>query len=111
MLLALAIHMLLEGKEDAGELGAMLDRGGVATLALGVSISLDELAIGFTLGLLRVPVVPVIVLIALQAFAVAQLGMRLGERIGERARESAERLVGAALALLAVGLLIAKLTG
>jgi hypothetical protein len=37
--------------------------------------------------------------------------MRLGERVGERLRESAERLAGAALALLATGLLIAALVG
>jgi putative Mn2+ efflux pump MntP len=110
VLLALGIRMLLENEtEQASELGAMLDRGGVATIALGLSISLDELAIGFTFGLLRLPVIPVIALIAAQAFVVSQLGMRLGEQIGERFREGAERGAGAALALVAIGLLIAKL--
>lgn len=112
ILLVLAVHMLLEDEvEDGSELTSRLDRGAVATIALGISVSLDELAIGFTLGLLRLPVVPVIALIGLQALVLSQLGMRLGERIGERARERAERLAGAALALLAIGLLIAKLAG
>lgn len=109
VLLALGVHMLRENEtEEASQLGAMPDRGGVAMIALGVSISLDELAIGFTFGLLRLPVIPVIALIAAQAFVVSQLGMRLGERIGERFREGAERAAGGALALLALGLLIAK---
>jgi putative Mn2+ efflux pump MntP len=112
VLLVLAVHVLLgDEAEDATELGSRLDRGAVATIALGVSVSLDELAIGFTFGLLRLPVVPVIALIGAQAFVLSQLGMRLGERIGERARERAERLAGAVLVLLAIGLLIAKLAG
>jgi putative Mn2+ efflux pump MntP len=71
---------------------------------------LDELAIGFTFGLLRVPVVPVIALIALQTFAVTQAGMRLGARVGEHVAERSERLAGVALGLLGIGLLIAKIT-
>jgi manganese efflux pump family protein len=89
----------------------LLDRGVVAIAVLAVSASLDELAIGFTVGLLRLPVVPVIAVIAVQAFAVSWLGMRLGERVGERVREGAERLGGVALALLATGLLIAAALG
>ena len=37
--------------------------------------------------------------------------MRVGESIGLRLRERAERLAGVALALLAIGLLIARLAG
>jgi putative Mn2+ efflux pump MntP len=52
----------------------------------------------------------VIILIASQAFILTQIGMRLGNRLGDRARQGAERLAGTALALLAVGLMLAKLT-
>lgn len=110
VLLALAIHMFREN-EDSRELGSLLDKGFRASLLLGLSISLDELAIGFTLGLLRVPVLPVIALIAVQTFLVTQLGLWIGARLGERAREGAERLAAAALASLAIGLLIANLAG
>jgi putative Mn2+ efflux pump MntP len=82
---------------------------GVGALLVGVSISLDELAIGFTLGLLRLPARLVIALIALQAFIVTQLGLRLGNRLSERLREGAERLAGAALAALGIVLLAEKL--
>jgi putative Mn2+ efflux pump MntP len=67
------------------------------------------LAIGFTLGLLRLPAGLVIVLIALQAFIVAQLGLRLGTRLSERLREGAERLAGAALTGLGIVRLAEKL--
>jgi putative Mn2+ efflux pump MntP len=78
---------------------------------LGVSISLDELAIGFTLGLIKVAVPIAIALIAAQAFVMAQLGFRLGRRIGESFREGTERVAGGVLVLLGLGIGVARLTG
>jgi putative Mn2+ efflux pump MntP len=116
LLFALAVHMLRETEtESEPASGQPSDRGGggisgvVAITVLTASASLDELAIGFTVGLLRLPVAPVIAVIAVQAFAVSFLGMRFGNRVGERVREGAERLGGVAVALLAIGLLIAEL--
>ncbi len=82
---------------------------GLAALGLGVSISLDELAIGFTLGLLRLPVPLVIVLIGIQTILVVQLGIRIGTSVGGRVREGAERLAGAVLIALAIVLLVEKI--
>jgi putative Mn2+ efflux pump MntP len=76
---------------------------------LGLSISIDELVIGFTLGLLRGPVLLVAVLVGVQAFVFSQIGLRLGARLGEHVREGAERLAGAVLILLAIGLLVQHL--
>jgi putative Mn2+ efflux pump MntP len=45
-----------------------------------------------------------VILIGVQAFVVAQIGLRLGSRLSEAAREWAERLAG--VALLGLGLLI-----
>ncbi|MGA2926885.1 MAG: manganese efflux pump [Solirubrobacteraceae bacterium] len=109
VLLALAVHILVA--DDDHEPATAMGRGLGASIALGFSVSLDELAIGLTCGLLALPIAPVIALIALQAFIVAQMGMRVGKRIGKRVREGAERLAGAGLALLAIGLLIATLAG
>jgi manganese efflux pump family protein len=47
--------------------GRLTGTHGFAILALGLSISLDEFAIGFSLGLVRLPVVPVIIAIAIVA--------------------------------------------
>ena len=110
VLLAFGLYTLLGSGDDETEKVSQLAqlRGGAALL-LGVSISLDELAIGFTLGLLRLPAGLVIVLIGAQAFVVTQLGLRLGERLSEGLREGAERLAGFALTALAVVLLLEKL--
>ena len=104
--------MLLPRRKERPDANAHLlaRTRGLAALALGVSISLDELAIGFTLGLLRLPIVLIIVLIGLQTFIATQLGLRLGSTIGERVREGAERVAGLALLLLGAFLLAGHLT-
>jgi putative Mn2+ efflux pump MntP len=83
---------------------------GWAILVLGLSISLDELAIGFGVGLLRLPPILLVALIAVQAFLAAQLGMRLGSRIAETAKGAAEKFAGGLLVLAALLVVLEKLT-
>lgn len=110
VLLVFGLYTLI-GSEEREErtIARLADARGPGVLLLGLSISLDELAIGFTLGLLRLPVALVIALIALQAFILTQLGLRLGHRLSEPLREAAERLAGLALTALAIVLLAQKL--
>jgi putative Mn2+ efflux pump MntP len=91
--------------------GGLLTAGGWAVLALGVSISLDELAVGFTLGLAGLPVGWVVGAIGAQALLASQLGLAVGGRVGEVWRERAERLAGLLLILLGVGLVAARAVG
>jgi putative Mn2+ efflux pump MntP len=109
VLLAFGLYTLFGSERDEERLAELTALRGRGALLLGLSVSLDELAIGFTLGLLRLPVVVVIVLIAAQAFVVTQLGLRVGSRLSARLREGAERLAGVALGGLAVALLVQKL--
>jgi len=98
-----------QNSDEERQLSLLARTRGLAALGLGVSISIDELAIGFTIGLLKFPVLVILVLIGIQTFVLTQLGIRLGQRIGERIREGAERVAGAALALLGGILLAGKL--
>jgi putative Mn2+ efflux pump MntP len=99
--IAIGAWMLLAGdKEEEKKASRLTSSRGLALIGLGISISLDELAIGFTLGLVHLPVIAVIVAIALQAFIAAQLGLAIGARIGERWRERAAQVAGIALILL-----------
>jgi manganese efflux pump family protein len=108
--IAIGAWMLLaEDQDEQDKAGRLATSRGLALIALGVSISLDELAIGFTIGLAHLPVTAVIVAIALQAFIAAQLGLAIGARIGERSRERAEQVAGIALILLGAYLITEQL--
>jgi manganese efflux pump family protein len=104
-LVAFGLFTLIRG--EAGEeerVGQLATTHGLAIVGLGLGIALDELAIGFTIGLLGLPLVPVLVVIAVQAVVFSQLGLRLGAHVSERLREDAERLAG--LALIAIGFVL-----
>jgi putative Mn2+ efflux pump MntP len=110
VLLAFGLYTLLGADQrEEQQLAQLTNARGPGALLLGLSISLDELAIGFTLGLLRLPTALVITLIAVQAFAVTQLGLHLGHRLSDRLRETAEQLAGHALTTLAIVLLAEEL--
>lgn len=99
--IGVGVWMLAGGDDDEDMAARMSGTHGLAMIALGISISMDELAIGFSLGLVRLPVVPVIVAIAVQALVASQLGLALGAVVGERFRERAGQ--AAAVALIALG--------
>lgn len=71
----------------------------------GLAISMDELAIGFPMGALRLPIPAVIAAIAAQAFVVTLVGVSLGRRIGAGfgARASAIAAIAAAIAFIVLG--------
>jgi putative Mn2+ efflux pump MntP len=109
LIVALGIYMLLAENDQPDRL-LSLTRGGVfGAVALGVSISLDELAIGFSAGLLRLPIAALVIAVAAQAFIATQIGIRLGSRVGERMREATKNLAGVALIALGAILLITQL--
>lgn len=109
LLAALGVYMFrAEESGQEARIATLARSTGLTFIAVGLAVSIDELAIGFAVGVARVPVVPAILLISLQAFAVSQLGFGVGLRIGEAVREGAERIAGGILILLAALLLLAK---
>ena len=113
LLIALGLFTLYEGIRGDGEddrrVAELAEARGPRMLLLGLSISLDELAIGFTLGLLHLPAGLVLGVIAAQTLVLTQLGLALGARLGARWSERAERLAGVALTTLGVVLAAEKL--
>jgi manganese efflux pump family protein len=106
LITALGIYMLLADNDEQAGLLSLTQRGLRGAVTLGVSISLDELAIGFSAGLLRLPIGALVIAVAAQAFIATQLGVRIGARVGSRMQEGAERLAGLALIVLGAILLI-----
>jgi len=80
-------------------------------IGLGISISSDELAAGFGLGLTHIPFAAGFGAIALQGVIASQLGLFLGSRVGERFHEAAGRLAAMGLLLIGVYQLVEQLTG
>ncbi len=95
--------------EEAGRVRLLAHARGLAILDLGLSISVDELTVGLSAGLLGFSIVLTVLWVAVQAFVATQVGLRLGGRLGEEVRERAEWLAGAALILVAVVLLVLRL--
>jgi len=96
-----------DGEEEEQKVRLLESARGWTILALGLSISLDELPIGFGVGLLRLPLIFLVTLIAVQAFLAAQLGLRLGSRLAEKTRGAAEKFAGTLL-VLAAALVVAE---
>jgi manganese efflux pump family protein len=101
--------MVFGGGNEEQKATRVIASRGLALIALGISISLDELAIGFTIGLVGLPLTAVILAIAVQTVLVAQLGLAAGARIGDRWRERAGQAAGIALIALGVYLIVGQL--
>jgi manganese efflux pump family protein len=84
---------------------------GLSLVGLALSVSLDELAVGFSFGLLRIALAPALVAIALQALLLSLCGLWLGSRVGRALGERAELFAGALLCLLGIALAVGRLTG
>ena len=84
---------------------------GLSLVGLALSVSLDELAVGFSFGILRIALAPALVAIALQALLLSLCGLWLGSRVGRALGERAEMLAGLRLCLLGIALAVGRLTG
>jgi len=110
LLIIFGLYTLLHKKRgEKNQADAIITNWGWSALLLGLTISIDEIAIGLTLGLLGFAIVPVLIAIGLQAFIFSQLGFWLGRRLSERFRENAESLAGLALVGIGLALLIEHL--
>jgi manganese efflux pump family protein len=112
-LVGMAICMLreiLEGEgEGEGEASKLAFTSIRATILAGFGISLDELAIGFPMGVSGLPIPETIAAIALQAFIVTYAGIvagaRFGTALGRRTSKLARVVAAAAFGVLGVYLI------
>jgi putative Mn2+ efflux pump MntP len=106
--------LLRPGQDETDEtrrLRLLSHARGLAILDLGLSISVDELTIGLSAGLLGLSILLTVVWIGVQAFVATQVGLRLGGRLSDEFRERAEWVAGVALILVALILLVLRITG
>jgi manganese efflux pump family protein len=96
---------------EAAKIARVATKGGWATAGLALSASLDELAVGFSFGVLGFPLVPALIIIAVQALLVSLAGQWLGMRAGRTIGERAEHLAGPVLCLLGLWFVLGQLIG
>lgn len=102
-LIALSIWLLFFEDDEEGEMERQLV--GTALLITAISISLDELAVGFSIGLIGVPVGITILLIALQSMIFTIIGLKFGRKVKPFLGEFSERLAGIILGALGIWIL------
>jgi putative Mn2+ efflux pump MntP len=99
------------GEDDDDAVPALTAVEGPRLFWTGFTISLDELAVGFSLGVLNVAIGLALAYIAVQALAMTFLGLALGRRLGARLGSRAELASGLVLLLLGLGLLAQQVLG
>lgn len=105
LLLVVAVWLMFFDDDDEEE---QLERRltGWALLLTALSISLDELAVGFSIGVVGVPIALTISLIAIQAFFFTVIGLTFGARLKPYLGEWSEKLAGVVLGLLGIWILV-----
>ena len=112
VLFGVGLWMLYESlRGDADEARDLHVDSLPALLVTSLSVSMDELAVGFSMGALGLPIALTVVLIAAQAFVITWLGSALGGQVGETFAERAESAAGIVLCGLAVVLTVERLAG
>lgn len=105
-LLAVAVWLIFFEDEDDAEEKLERNLIGWTLIVTALSISLDELAVGFSIGLIGVPIALTISLVALQAFIFTFLGLTFGSKLKRYLGEWSEKLAGIILGLLGLWILI-----
>jgi manganese efflux pump family protein len=114
LLFVTGLWMLREGlaeDDERAQILRMASAQGLTLVGLALSVSLDELAVGFSFGVLRIALLPALVAIALQALLLSLCGLWLGSRVGRALGERAALLAGAVLCVLGIALAVGRLTG
>ncbi|MBD3919048.1 manganese efflux pump [Paenibacillus sp. PR3] len=106
LLLVVAIYFIFFEREEDDNTAFEQSMDVWPLIAVAIGISLDELAVGFTAGLMQAPIVLTIILIATQSFAFTMIGVTFGAKFKPYLGEWAEKASGIALGLMGVWMLL-----
>lgn len=85
---------------EAARIARIVRAKGWAVAGLALSVSLDELAVGFSFGVLGFPLAPALAVLAVQSLVVSLAGQWVGAHAGAALGERAEQMAGPVLCLL-----------
>ena len=98
------IRMILEGVRDGPMEFTQDPTRGKTLVILSVATSIDALAVGLSLAMLRVPVIAPALVIGVVTFTLSFLGIKIGSRLGHKFGKRVEILGG--IILIGIGLRI-----
>ncbi|MDF2713389.1 MAG: hypothetical protein K0R28_314 [Paenibacillus sp.] len=106
LLIGVAIYLVLFDRDQDESEAFERPLAGWALITVAIGIGLDELAVGFTAGLIQLPIVFMTMMIAAQSFVFSIIGVTFGAKFKRYLGEWAEKASGILLALVGVWMLI-----
>lgn len=104
VLILIGLYTMLETRRETRDLTIPVRRRTVVLLA--GALSLDNLVVGFGLGLLGAPVVGAVAFMGLSSLLLTALGLELGRRAGRHLGDRAELFSGVVLVLAGAFVLV-----
>ncbi|MDF2569007.1 MAG: mntP 1 [Sporomusa sp.] len=105
VLAGLGINMIRENLRGQDNFSSGNPLRGGALIMLAVSVSIDALAAGFSLGMIDVDLFRLSIILGGVIFVIALLGLGLGRKLGRYIGEQAELIGGTILVLLGIHIL------
>jgi len=104
LLVATGLYAIYQGRRggEAPAAGSVRSRSRLIVTAL--ALSLDNLVVGFALGVYPVPLAEAAIVIGVVSVALSLLGLELGNRLGSRVEKWSEELGGGVLVLVGLAL-------
>jgi putative Mn2+ efflux pump MntP len=109
LLVFVGVRMICSGFNQGGEVWATDPSRGLTLVMLAVATSIDALAIGLSLAMLRVRIWYPSVVIGVVTGGLSLVGLRVGTRLGVRFGKRMEVAGGAILALIGIRILLSLL--
>ncbi len=106
VLVGLGVHMIRENfHSEVEEIGKSHPLQGFSLLILAVSVSLDALAAGFSMGMMDVDLLLLSCILGAIIFSIAIAGLTLGRQVGQYVGKRAELMGGVVLIFLGLHIL------
>ena len=109
LLVFVGVRMIRSGFDDRAETFAADPSRGLALVVLAIATSIDALAIGLSLAILRIKIWYPSVVIGVVTAGLSLFGLRLGARLGVRFGKRMEIVGGAILAFIGLRILLSHL--
>ena len=104
LLMATGAYTIWQGHRSGARGDRQIAMDARALAMTAVALSIDNLVVGFALGVYRIPLALAAVTMAVVSVGLSLLGLELGSRLGSRVGEWSEEIGGAVLILVGIAI-------